>query len=72
MTKILIAAALTVFAGSALAQEVPFWVQQGEVVYTGQTQATDAMFRGSASASVPSQFMLEGGNINWDQNYSGK
>lgn len=72
MKKILIAAALTLAAGSAFAQEAPYWIQNGEVVYPGQSMATGSMFEGSASASTQSAFMLEGGNINWDQNYSGK
>lgn len=74
MKKFALAAALTVLAGSAFAQEVPFWVQNGEVVYTGQATASNAMFDGSASATMTSDsgFMLNGGNINWDQNYSGK
>jgi hypothetical protein len=74
MKKLALAAALTVLAGSAFAQEVPFWVQNGDVVYTGQTAASTAMFDGRASATMAtdSGFMLNGGNINWDQNYSGK
>lgn len=72
MKKIVLAAAMTVFAGSALAQEVPFWIVDGDVVYTGQAMSGGSMFQGQASASTGSQFMLEGGNINWDQNYSGK
>jgi hypothetical protein len=73
MKKFALAAALTVLAGSAFAQEVPFWVQNGDVVYTGQTMASGATFDGSASAvASDSGFMLKGGNINWDQNYSGK
>lgn len=72
MTKFAITAALTLFAGSALAQEVPFWIVDGDVVYTGQTMAGGMTFEGDASAKAPSSFMLEGGNVNWDGNYSGK
>ena len=71
MKKFALAAALTVLAGGAFAQEAPFWVQNGEVVYTGQVMASDAMFEGSASA-MASDTGLRSGNINWDENYSGK
>lgn len=75
MKTFALAAALTVLAGSAFAQEAPYRVIDGEIVYGGQTMATMASgtsFQGQASAAVPAPFMLDGGNINWDQNYSGK
>jgi hypothetical protein len=72
MKKFALAAALTVLAGSAFAQEVPFWVVNGDVVYTGQTMPSNAMFDGSASATMQSDSGFRSGNINWEQNYSGK
>ncbi|SMH39374.1 hypothetical protein [Mesorhizobium australicum] len=72
MTKFALAAALTLIAGSAFAQEAPFWIVDGAVVYTGQTMSNGTTFEGGASATASPAFMLDGGNINWDQNYSGK
>lgn len=72
MTKFAIIAALTLLAGSAFAQEVPYWIVDGNVVYTGQTMAGGMTFEGDASAKAPSIFTFEGGNVNWDRNYSGK
>lgn len=71
MTKFALAAALTLIAGSAFAQEAPFWIVDGDVVYTGQTTADGAAFTGNASATAHSGFMFDGGNVNWDQNYNG-
>ena len=72
MKTFVIASALTILAGSAFAQEAPFQIVDGEVVATGQVMPTDTTFSGSASASASSRFMFDGGNINSDENYSGR
>ena len=72
MKKFALAAALTILAGGAFAQEASFWIQNGAVVYTGQTVASDAMFDGSASAAMTADGGFRSGNINWDENYNGK
>ncbi|MGB3502809.1 MAG: hypothetical protein WBA44_14380 [Mesorhizobium sp.] len=73
MKNLILASALTVLATGAFAQEAPYTVRDGKVVYTGQTEPTMSSMDAYASKSslAPSDIFV-GGNINWDSDYNGR
>lgn len=67
MNKLALAAALTFIASGAVAQEAPFHAAtESQNVSSLSIETT-----GQASMAVESPSLLQG-NINWNQNYSGK
>lgn len=67
MNKLAIAAALTFLASGAIAQEAPFYAAtESQNVSTQSIEST-----GQASMTGDATSLLQG-NINWNENYSGK
>ncbi|MDP3899312.1 MAG: hypothetical protein Q8Q62_21765 [Mesorhizobium sp.] len=67
MNKFAIAAALTLIASGSIAQEASFYA----ATESQNASALSIESTGQASMSVESPSLLQG-NINWNQNYSGK
>ena len=68
MKKIILAAAVTIgAAGAALAQEAPYTVMDGQIIYPGQSQPYASSMRytdgdayyGGASATMPDRYYVE-------------
>lgn len=74
MKNLVIASVFTVLSTAAFAQEAPYIVRDGQVVFTGQTKADagGAMIDSRSMASTVAGNVFDGGNINWDDNYSGR
>lgn len=73
MKKLIIASAFAVLSTAAFAQEAPYIVWDGQVVFTGQPSAYNGMStpenRSMASTNADP---FHGGNINWDVDYNGR
>ena len=67
MNKFAIAAALTMLASGAFAQEAPFYA----AMESQNTSALSVETTGQASMADEGGSLIQG-NINWNQNYSGK
>lgn len=74
MNKLIIASVFTVLATGAFAQEAPYVVWNGQIAYTGQSTADagSGMLDSRSMTSTVAGNVFDGGNINWDANYSGR